>query len=80
MSTGHEPQQQPQQRDEATHRDEPKQRAEEARNNLDKAIRAEDQPIENRAPGAPFAIVGLAYLVVLALALLTIAILLYWIW
>jgi hypothetical protein len=32
-----------------------------------KAINSEDVPLENRSPTAPFAMVGLSYLIVLAL-------------
>lgn len=36
---------------------------------VDKAVHSEDQPMEKKSPGAPFAIVALAYMIVLALAL-----------
>lgn len=41
----------------------------EIKKDVDKAVHSEDQPMEKRSPGAPFAMVALAYMVVLALAL-----------
>lgn len=42
------------------------------------AARSEDRPMERKAPQAPFALVGLSYLGVLALVGLIIGIVLFW--
>lgn len=36
---------------------------------VDKAVHSEDEPMEKSSPGVPFAMVGLAYMIVLAIAL-----------
>lgn len=40
---------------------------------VDKAIHSEDEPLSKRRPAAPFALVGLSYLVILALCALVLA-------
>lgn len=42
---------------------------EEIKKDVDKAVHSEDRPMEKRAPGVPFAMVALAYMIMLALAL-----------
>lgn len=42
------------------------------------AARAEDRPMERKSPQAPFALVGLSYLTVLAVIGLIIGIVLFW--
>jgi hypothetical protein len=44
--------------------------AKEVGHDLAKAAKGEDEPMERTAPQAPFALVGLSYLVVLAVVLL----------
>ena len=40
---------------------------------VDKAIHSEDEPLEKRRPTAPIALVGLSYMLVLALCALALA-------
>lgn len=42
------------------------------------AARSEDRPMERKTPQVPFALVGLSYFTVLAVILLIIAIVLFW--
>jgi hypothetical protein len=42
-----------------------------------KAINSEDVPLENRAPSAPFALVGFSYMIILGLFGVVVAIVLY---
>jgi hypothetical protein len=41
---------------------------------IDKSIHSEDEPLGKQAPGAPFALVGLTYLIVLFVAVAAILI------
>lgn len=42
-----------------------------------KATQSDDVPLENRAPSAPFAMVGLSYMIILALFGIGVAVWLY---
>lgn len=51
--------------------------AEKAGREVKKAIKSEDVPLENRAPSVPFGMVGLSYMIILALFGMVVAVFLY---
>lgn len=51
--------------------------SEKAGQEVKKAINSEDVPLENRAPSVPFGMVGLSYMIILALFGIGVALFLY---